>query len=38
MEYSIHINRAVLHILDNSVNFPVLSDKELELSGELADF
>ncbi|EPR12563.1 hypothetical protein L323_07785 [Ruminiclostridium papyrosolvens C7] len=38
MEYSIHINTAVLHILDTSVNFPVLSDKEIELSGELADF
>ena len=38
MEYSIHINTAVLHILDTSVNFPVLSDKEIELSGELAEF
>ena len=38
MEYSIHINTAVLHILDTSVNFPVLSDREIELSGELADF
>lgn len=38
MEYSIHINTAVLHILDTSVNFPVLSDKEIELNGELAEF
>ncbi|HEX2925525.1 MAG TPA: nucleoid-associated protein [Ruminiclostridium sp.] len=38
MEYDIHIKTAVLHILDTSVNFPVLSDKEIELCGETAEF
>ncbi|ACL77498.1 nucleoid-associated protein [Ruminiclostridium cellulolyticum] len=38
MENDIHIKTAVLHILDTSVNFPVLSDKEIELSGETVEF
>lgn len=38
MEYDIHIKTAVLHILDTSVNFPVLSDKEIEMNGEIAEF
>ncbi len=38
MEYDIHIKRAVLHILDTSINFPVLSNSELELDGEISEF
>jgi hypothetical protein len=38
MEYDIHIKTAVLHILDSSVNFPVLSDREIALDGEIAEF
>lgn len=38
MENDIHIKTAVLHILDTSVTFPVLSDKEIELSGETVEF
>ncbi len=38
MEYDIHINKAVLHILDTSINVPVFSNNELEIDGEIADF
>lgn len=38
MEYDIHIKRAVLHILDTSINMPVLSNSEIELDGEISDF
>ncbi len=38
MEYDIHVKKAVLHILDTSINFPVLSNSELELDGEISEF
>lgn len=38
MEYSINIKKAILHILDSSINVPVLSKNELELEGEVAEF
>ncbi len=34
----IHINQAIIHILDSSVLVPVLSDTELELDSEVRDF
>ncbi len=38
MEHDIHIKKAVLHILDTSINFPVFSNSELELDGEILEF
>jgi len=38
MEYDIHIKNAVLHILDTSINLPVLSNKELDIDGEISEF
>ncbi len=38
MEYDIHLKKAVLHILDTSINFPVFSNSELELDGEISEF
>lgn len=38
MEFDIHIKRAVLHILDDSVAVPVLSERELEMNGEISEF
>ena len=34
----IHIEQAIIHILDSSVAVPVLSDTELELDSEVKDF
>lgn len=38
MEYDIHIKNAVLHILDTSISLPVLSNKEVEIDGEISEF
>ncbi len=38
MEYAIHINTAVLHILDATINFPLLSNNELYIDGEISEF
>lgn len=38
MEFEIKIKKAVLHILDNNVGLPVLSNSELEIEGEVSDF
>ena len=38
MEYDIHIKKTVLHILDTSINLPVLSNKEIDIDGEISDF
>lgn len=38
MEYDIHIKNAVLHILDTSISLPVLSNKEIEIDGEISEF
>ena len=38
MEYDIRIKNAVLHILDTSIDLPVLSKEEMDISGEIIDF
>lgn len=38
MEYDIHIKTAVLHILDTSINCPLLSNNELYIDGEISEF
>ncbi len=38
MEYSIQIKTAVLHILDTSINLPLLSNNELYIDGEISEF
>ncbi len=38
MDYDIHIKKAVLHILDTSINMPVLSNSGMELDGEISEF
>jgi hypothetical protein len=38
MEYDIQIKNAVLHILDTSISLPVLSNKELDIDGEISEF
>lgn len=38
MEYSIQIKTAVLHILDTSINLPLLSNNELYIDGEVSEF
>jgi len=38
MEYDIHIKSVFLHILDASINLPVLSDTEVDLDGEISEF
>lgn len=38
MEYDIRIKTAVLHILDTSINFPLLSNSGLYLDGEITEF
>jgi hypothetical protein len=38
METQIKLMNAVLHILDNNINLPVLSNNELELEGEVSEF
>lgn len=37
MEHEITVGKAVLHILDNNINVPVLSGTELETGGEIAE-
>ncbi len=37
-EISIHLRRAIIHILDNSLGMPVLSDKELSIKGDVSEF
>jgi hypothetical protein len=38
MEYDIHIKNAILHILDASINLPVLSNSEIQIDGEISEF
>jgi hypothetical protein len=38
MEYDIHIKNAILHILDTSINLPVLSNSEIDIDGEISEF
>ncbi len=38
MEYDINIKSAVLHILDTSINLPILSNKEINMDGEISEF
>jgi len=38
MELDIHIKNAILHILDTSINLPVLSNKEIDINGEITEF
>lgn len=38
MEYDIHIKNAILHILDASINLPVLSNREIDIDGEISEF
>lgn len=38
MEIQIKLQKAVLHILDNNINLPVLSMDELEIEGEISEF
>jgi hypothetical protein len=38
MSDTVRIKKAILHILDNNINISVLSDKELEIDGDVADF
>lgn len=38
MDYDIHIKKAVLHILDTSINMPVLSNSGMELDSEICEF
>ena len=38
MEYDIHIKKAILHILDTSINLPVLSNNEIDIDGEISEF
>lgn len=38
MEYDINIKNAVLHILDTSINLPVLSNREFDIDGEISEF
>ncbi len=38
MEYDIHIKNAILHILDTSINLPVLSNSQIDIDGEISEF
>ncbi|PYG85814.1 nucleoid associated protein NdpA [Ruminiclostridium sufflavum DSM 19573] len=38
MEYDIQIKTAVLHILDTSISFPVLSNNGLYIDGDISEF
>ena len=38
MEENIILRKAILHIIDNNIDVPVLSNKELELDGDICDF
>jgi hypothetical protein len=38
MKYDIHIKSAFLHILDASINLPVLSDTEVDMDGGVSEF
>lgn len=38
MNEEITVKKAVLHILDNNINIPVLSNSELEIDGEVSEF
>jgi len=38
MEHDIHIKNAILHILDTSINLPVISNKELDTGSEIPGF
>jgi len=38
MDNSISIRKAILHILDTNIDIPVISQKELELDGEIYNF
>jgi len=38
MELDIQIKNAILHILDTSISLPVLSNKELDINGEITEF
>lgn len=38
MSEDIKIKKAILHILDNNVGIPVISDKELEIDTDISDF
>ncbi|QNU67403.1 nucleoid-associated protein [Ruminiclostridium herbifermentans] len=38
MEYNIQIKTAVLHILDTSINLPLISNNELYIDGEISEF